>query len=90
MQPLQQATLERSGGQLLEDPLEGIMRRNPIGQGQKRLEPVPPFASKGFDLLPVVGPGEDGTQGDGDEVQQQVPFAPVQARVFSGERSSTG
>ena len=33
------------------------------------------------DLLPIVGPGDDRTQGDQDDVQQRVPAAAVEARV---------
>jgi len=43
-----------------------------MGQFQKALEPVASLASAGFDLLPVLSPGDDRAQGDDKEVLQRV------------------
>jgi hypothetical protein len=74
--------LERAGVQALEDALEGVVRRDAVGQRQEGPQPVQALLAESGDLLPVVGAGDDGAQGDGDDVEQQVAGAPLHARVF--------
>src|SRR5436305_786376 len=66
---------------LVKDAFKGVVRRNAVGQSQVVLEPVVASLGEGNDLLPVVGAADRGTQGDDDDVHQQVTFAVVTAPV---------
>jgi hypothetical protein len=51
--------------------------------------------AKGFDLLPIFGAAQHGTQSDDDNVGQQMPFVALDTRVlefakmvFDGKRGS--
>ena len=72
MKPIQQALLEGLRVEGVEEALEGVVGGDAIGQLQEGLEPVPAVVAEGLDALPVVGVGDDGTDGDGDDVQQEV------------------
>ena len=58
------------------------MRGDAVGQRQEASEPVPAAPGKEGDVLPGVGPGDDGAQGHGDDVEEQVTLAAVDPGVF--------
>src|SRR5262249_57546329 len=74
-QPAQEAALEGVGVQPLEDPLEGVVAGDAVGQGQEPSQPLAATPGEGLDLGEVVGPADDGTDGDDEEVPQQRPPA---------------
>jgi hypothetical protein len=56
----------------VEDAFKGVMRGDSVGQFDKGFQPVDSIVSKGFDALPVVGVGDDGADGDGDDIEQEM------------------
>ena len=55
----------------------------PLGNSRKPSQPVAAFAAEGLDLLPVLGAGDDGTQGDDDDVLQVMQAAVGRRGSFS-------
>src|SRR5262249_6950717 len=80
-QPAQETTLEGVGAEPPEEPLEGVVRGDAVGQGQEPCQPVAATLAERFDLREVVGPGDDGTDGDDQDVWEQVSLAAVEAGV---------
>ena len=80
--PGPEAGLEGLGIETVEDAFEGVMRGNTVGQGQEAVQPGAPALTEGGDLLPVISATEDGTDGDDDDVEQEVQAAVSPARVF--------
>src|SRR5262245_31166121 len=82
VQPLDERLLQRHGVEAIKDPLEGVMGRDAVRQLQEALEPVFAAASEGSQVNPGVGPGDNGTKGHDDDVEEQVTLAAVDAWVF--------
>src|SRR5204862_8277538 len=78
-------TPESAGGRMRvqagEDALEGVMRGGPTGQGQELLQPLQAPAGEGLDLRPGVRPTDHRTDGNDDQVHQQVTLAALAAWV---------
>lgn len=70
--PTAKACLEDLRVQPVEDALEGIVRRNALGQTEETFEPGAASLREGDDLLPIIGPTDNGTQGYDDDVEQGV------------------
>ncbi len=68
--PLHEALLEGHRVQRREDPAEGVVRGDAVGQVQEGLEPLPLAAAELGHLHPAVGPADDGADGDGQDVAQ--------------------
>ena len=49
----------------------------PVWQRQQPAEPVEAITAEGGDLLPVLGTGDDSTQGDDENVLQVMQAAPA-------------
>ena len=79
--PTQNALLQGLRLQTLKDAFEGVVRRNAVGQTQESAKPVAVAAAEDLDIDPRVSPADDGSQGDGDDVQERMPTSPPQARV---------
>jgi hypothetical protein len=79
--PTQKALLERGRIHRGEDAAEGVVGRNPVGQIEKGDKPVPLFFGVRFDVGPMITPGNDSTEGDGDDVEQAVKLGVVGAWV---------
>jgi hypothetical protein len=69
LDPAQEALLELVGVEPLEEAAEGVMRGDAVGQVQEGLEPVVLGVAEVLDVVPGVGPGDDGADGDGDDVE---------------------
>src|SRR6516165_2609666 len=82
VQPLDESLLQRHGVEAIKDPLEGVMGGDAVGQLQEALEPVLAAAGEGSHVNPSVGPGDNGTKGHDDDVEEQVTLAAVDAWVF--------
>src|SRR5262245_42346487 len=82
LHPLPETRLERLGPEAVEDALEGVMRRDAVGQRQEAPQPACALTAECLDLLPVLGAGDDGAQSDDEDILQAVepPVAPP--RVF--------
>ena len=80
--PFLEAGLECPGVEAVEDALEGVVRRDAVGQGQEAAQPVAALAAEGLDLLPVLGTGDDRAQGDDDDVLQRMQAAVNSSRVL--------
>jgi len=87
-QPLPQTLLKGLGVQTRQDPLDGIMRRNAMGQGQVPLEPVLVATAKGRNLFPVIRAADDRADGDGQDVQETMPLQVLAARVFESAKGN--
>jgi len=70
--PVQQAFLELGRVQRREDGVEPIVRRDATAEVEDRGQPIPLLASPGGDRDEVIGPGDDGADGDGDDVDERV------------------
>src|SRR5205823_13787349 len=75
-------SLKGNGVQTVEETLEGIMRRDAVGQGQGASQPRLPALRPGNDFRPGIGATQDGADGDHDDVQEQVQTPMGTARVF--------
>jgi SAM-dependent methyltransferase len=73
--PRAEARLKRLRLEAIKDPFKGVMCGRTVRQFQGALQPVAPFATKEFDLVPVLGTGKNGTEGDDDDVLKQVQAA---------------
>ena len=82
MHPGAEASLKRLRIKPIKDAFKGIMRGSAVGQAEEFFEPIMAAPSKGFDLLPVVAATDDGTDGNGDDVDEEMLFAAVDARIF--------
>src|SRR5262245_52113229 len=78
-QPAPQAEVQAARRQRGEDALEGAARGDAVGQVQEGREPAGALRGEGDDLGPVVGPGDGGAQGDGDDAEQRVVLVAVAA-----------
>ena len=56
----------------LEDGVEAVVRGDAVGEVEEPGQPVPLLAAPVGDGDEVIGPGDDGTQGDGDDVDERV------------------
>ena len=66
-----------------EHPVEGVMRRDPVGQFQKRAQPGFLILGKLLDAFPVVHAAEGAQDGDENDVEQHVPLAADLARIWN-------
>ena len=81
LHPPAEAGLEGLRVEAVEDALQGVVRGDAVGQAQEGLQPGAAASGKGDGLLPVLGTTDDGTERDGDDVQQEVSLEVVAARV---------
>src|SRR5262249_60541704 len=77
VQPAPQAEIQAARGQRGEEAGEGAARGHAVGQVEEGLQPVEAFLGESDDLVPVVGAGDGGAQGDGDDAEQGVVFVTV-------------
>ena len=64
-----------------EDAAEGVVRRDAPRQGQEGLEPVVLGLGVVGDLLPAIGPTQDGADGHEDDLVEQVDSSMVASRI---------
>jgi hypothetical protein len=77
------AILKEGRFQMAEQVAEGVMRGDAVGQGQAQgAQPVFLGASKGSHILEAFGSRQQGAQGDGQQVTQQVGGEPGIARIL--------
>ena len=55
-----------------EDGVEAVVRRDPTAEVEDRGQPVPLLTPPGGDRDEVIGPGDDGADGDRDDVVERV------------------
>ena len=84
--PTLEARPERGRIQAAEDPLEGVVRRHPVGQVQEAPEPRLAVPHEDLDILPAVAIADDGADRHDDEVQQLVPSAALEPRILEGAK----
>ena len=65
-----------------EYPSEGVRAGNPVGQGQKPLEPFVLALDEQLHIAPTFGAPHNRADGHGDDVQELVPLALVPSRVL--------
>lgn len=70
LHPGEGAGLEPVGVEGGEDPSEGVMGRNAVGQGEKGVEPLPLGLAELLHRHPLVGATDDRAQGDGEDVEE--------------------
>jgi hypothetical protein len=63
-------------------PAKGIVRRNAVGKGKKSAQPGKFRVPKLFHRNPVIGPTDDGTDGDDKHIEQGMGFIPVDAWII--------
>src|ERR1043165_8322336 len=66
--PVEEALAEGGGVQAGEDPAEGVVGGDAVGQFQESLEPGELVVAVLLDIDPGVGAGDDGTDGEGDDI----------------------
>jgi hypothetical protein len=84
IRPIQKAASERLRIQEIKNPFECIVGRNAIGQWQKAFQPRTMAFAKRNDIRPSIGVANDGTNGDGNNIQQFVSATPTQAGITQG------
>ncbi len=70
--PRQEAGLEGVRVNEQEDPPEGVMRGNTMGQGQELLQPSELAAAVQGDIFPALGAGDHGAHGNHYNIQESV------------------
>ena len=55
-----------------EEPTERVMTRNAVGQAEECPEPLELRVAEVFQLHPVIHPADEATDGDGQDVREQV------------------
>ena len=81
LDPAEEALLELVGVEPLEEAAEGVVRGDAVGQVQEGPQPVELGVAEVLDVVPGVGPGDDRTDGDGDDVEEFVEAGAVDAGV---------
>jgi len=81
LNPVVEAGLEGLGVKAFKDALEGIMGRDAVGQLEEGCQPGAASPRKGNHLLPIIGISNDGTDGDDDDVEQEVSLEVLTPRV---------
>ena len=91
LDPAEEAPLELVGVEPLEEAAEGVMRGDAVGQAQEGLQPGDLGVAEVLDVIPGLGPGDDGADGDGDDVEEFMEPGAVDAGVGQlGEMMSDG
>jgi hypothetical protein len=72
LDPAEEAPLEFVGVEPLEEAAEGVVRGDAVGQFQEGPQPGDLGVAEVLDVVPGVGPGDDRTDGDGDDVEEFV------------------
>ena len=80
--PTLEALMKGSRIDAVENPFKSIVRRNLGEIGEKATQPIEASFAEGFDLLPIFGPAQDGTQSNHDNVGKQMSLVAFDARVF--------
>jgi hypothetical protein len=81
LDPTEEAPLELVGVEPLEEAAVGVVAGDAVGQIEEGLEPVLLGLAEVLDVVPGIGPGDHGTDGDGDDVEQFMEAGAVDARV---------
>jgi hypothetical protein len=80
--PGQKARLKTLGIQASQHPPEGIVGRNPMRQGEEGLEPCTFALTKELHVLEPFPAGQEGTQGNDQEIEQMMLLCPLNTWVF--------
>src|SRR5262249_15185614 len=86
VQPRQATALKRTRLQFAKDTLEGVVRGHSVGQFQEPLKPRQTFLSKENDFVPVITVSNDTTDGQHNDVHQQMPRTSHHARIFQAAK----
>jgi hypothetical protein len=81
LHPGQEAGLERRRIEGGEDPAEGVMGGNAVGQVQELPEERLLAAPERLNGHPAVGPRDHGANGDGHDVEQGVALGALDPRI---------
>jgi hypothetical protein len=79
LRPSQERLGERLRIQPGKHPPKGVMGRDPVRQLEKRPKPGQPARAKRGHAHPIVGPTQDGADGDHQNVEQLMIFRPIEA-----------
>jgi hypothetical protein len=76
-----EASLELSWVECGEEASEGVVGGDAVGQAEKAFEPVVLGTAVLVDIDPGVGPASDGTDGEGNDIEQVVQAGTLQAGI---------
>src|SRR3954447_3964672 len=79
--PSGEASLERLRVQQAEDAAEGVVRGDAVGQTEMAGQPVAFGVAVRLHGGPGLGPGDDGTEGDADDIEEFMESRAFAARV---------
>lgn len=82
LNPIEEALLEGVWINPGEHVADGVVRGNAVGQLQEALEPVVLGAAKLFDADEGIGPADDRTDGQGEDVFEQVELGALDAGIL--------
>ena len=82
LHPSNEARLELLGVESGEDPIEGVVGGNPVGQVEKALQPRFLRLPEQRDLVPAFRPTNHRTQGDDENRHQRMEFGSLDPRIF--------
>jgi hypothetical protein len=80
--PVRKALLQLVGIEVRKDSAKSIVGWNAVGKGKKPAQPGKFRVPKLFHRNPVIGPTDDGTDGDDKHIEQGMGFIPVDAWIF--------
>src|SRR4051812_24975093 len=80
-EPGEQTALQSQRVEAVEDALEGVVAGHAVVWIEETGQPVAAALGEGLDLLPGVGAGDDGAQGDDDDVEQAMTLAVLASGV---------
>jgi hypothetical protein len=79
--PVDEASLELFRIEHPKDPPKGIMRRDPVRQVEKGLEPCLLTPAKLSDGFPIIGARDDRADGEHQDIRQRMRFRPVEPGI---------
>src|SRR5271156_880379 len=79
--PVNKTLPESLGIEIAEHSIERVVRGNPVGQCQNRLEKIVAIFAVSLDLFPRFGTTDNGANGDADNVKEKMAVAANDAMI---------
>src|SRR5262249_32816078 len=81
LHPTSETTGKHPWIDLVENPLQGIMRRNAMAKAQEALEPRSAFLGKDLDILPVITIRNHSTDTDHNNIKKPMSSPPPNSAI---------
>src|SRR4029079_3555546 len=84
LDPTEETVDEVVGVEQGEDPADGVVRGDAVGQSHELLEPGPLGVAKLLHGDEVIGPAEHGTDGEEQDIDESMALAAFDAWILKG------